>query len=92
MLCYTALHYIAGNVMKWVTSKVFVSGRSQAVRIPKDFRFDTDEVYIEQRGNQLVLTPKPRSWNDYFQHARRFSTDFPEAIEDLPASERETLD
>lgn len=78
--------------MKRVISKVFVSGRSQAVRIPKGFRFDTDEVYIEQRGNQLVLTPKPRSWNDYFEQARRFSTDFPEVIEDLPTTEREAFD
>jgi antitoxin VapB len=38
-------------------AKVFWSGRSQAVRIPKEFRFDTDEVTIRREGNTLVLRP-----------------------------------
>jgi antitoxin VapB len=40
------------------TAKVFTTGRSQAVRLPKAFRFDTDEVTIEKVGNALVLRPK----------------------------------
>lgn len=40
------------------TAKVFMSGRSQAVRLPKAFRFDTDEVTIERVGNAVVLRPK----------------------------------
>lgn len=40
------------------TAKVFMSGRSQAVRIPKDLRFDTDEVYIRRTPEGLLLTPK----------------------------------
>lgn len=74
--------------MKKATAKVFKSGRSQAVRIPKEFRFDTDEVFIEQRGEDLVLTPKPRSWDQYFAEARNFSEDFPDHIEDLMPEER----
>jgi antitoxin VapB len=77
--------------MKRTTAKVFVSGRSQAVRLPKAFRFDTDEVYIERRGEQLILTPKPKSWDDFFAKSRRLSTDFPDDIEDIAAEERETL-
>ncbi len=77
--------------MNRATAKVFVSGRSQAVRLPKAFRFDTEEVYIERQGKQLVLTPKPKSWDDYFEQGRRLSTDFPGNIEDIPAEERETL-
>lgn len=40
------------------TAKVFMSGRSQAVRIPKELRFDTDEVYIRRTPEGLLLTPK----------------------------------
>jgi antitoxin VapB len=40
------------------TAKVFTTGRSQAVRLPKAFRFDTAEVTIEKVGNALVLRPK----------------------------------
>ncbi|MGQ0709746.1 MAG: antitoxin [Rhodoferax sp.] len=39
------------------TAKVFTTGRSQAVRLPKEFRFDTDEVSIEKVGNAVVLRP-----------------------------------
>ena len=39
------------------TAKVFTTGRSQAVRLPKAFRFDTDEVTIEKIGNAVVLRP-----------------------------------
>lgn len=40
------------------TAKVFTTGRSQAVRLPKEFRFNTREVTIERQGNALVLRPK----------------------------------
>ena len=40
------------------TAKVFTTGRSQAVRLPKAFRFDTDEATIEKVGNAVVLRPK----------------------------------
>ena len=73
------------------TAKVFLTGRSQAVRIPKRFRFDTDEVYVEREGEKVILTPKPKSWARYFTEAKRFSDDFPEAIEDVSPQEREKL-
>ena len=40
------------------TAKVFTTGRSQAVRLPKAYRFDADEVTIEKVGNAVVLRPK----------------------------------
>ncbi len=40
------------------TAKVFTTGRSQAVRLPKEFRFSTKEVTIERQGNALLLRPK----------------------------------
>ncbi len=39
------------------TAKVFMSGRSQAVRLPKEYRFDVDEVYINRIGDAVILTP-----------------------------------
>ncbi len=49
------------------TTKVFQNGRSQAIRIPKDFRVDTREVYIEKMGDTLLIRPKPKSkWEDFF--------------------------
>ena len=40
------------------TAKVFTTGRSQAVRLPKEFRFSTQEVYIERKGDAVILRPK----------------------------------
>ena len=73
------------------TAKVFATGRSQAVRIPKKFRFEGDEVYIERRGEQIILTPKPKSWDEYFSRARPLGEDFPDRIEDPPPQDRETF-
>ena len=39
------------------TAKIFTTGRSQAVRLPKAFRFDVDEVTIEKMGNAVILRP-----------------------------------
>ncbi|MEQ1555979.1 MAG: type II toxin-antitoxin system VapB family antitoxin [Gallionella sp.] len=48
------------------TAKVFTSGNSQAVRIPAEFKFDTDEVEIFQRNNELVLRKKAQSLAEAF--------------------------
>jgi len=44
------------------TAKVFWPGRSQAVRLPKDFRFDTDEVRIRRHGRAVILEPIAQNW------------------------------
>jgi antitoxin VapB len=44
------------------TAKVFWSGRSQAVRLPREFRFDTDTVRIRRRGAAVILEPVARDW------------------------------
>jgi antitoxin VapB len=59
--------------------------------LPKDYEIDAEEVYIRRKGEQIVITPKPRSWEAYFEHARRLSYDFPETIEDPPPRQRETF-
>lgn len=50
------------------TAKVFMSGRSQAVRIPKAYRFDTEQVYITKKDGNLILSDKPldNGWGDFF--------------------------
>ena len=71
------------------TAKVFTSGRSQAVRIPKEYRFACDEVLIERDGERVILTPRPKSWREYFARAARFTDDYPDEIGDRPPQERE---
>lgn len=44
------------------TAKVFWSGRSQAVRLPREFRFDADEVRIRRHGNAVILEPLAQDW------------------------------
>ncbi len=44
------------------TAKLFKNGRSQAVRLPKEFRFEGTEVLIEKVGDSIVLTPKKKKW------------------------------
>jgi len=50
------------------TAKLFKTGRSQAVRLPKDFRFEGDEVNIrrDDKTGEVILTPRHRSWDDVF--------------------------
>jgi len=44
------------------TAKIFWSGRSQAVRLPKDFRFDAEKVRIRRHGNAVILEPVTEDW------------------------------
>jgi antitoxin VapB len=44
------------------TAKLFINGRSQAVRLPKDFRFEGDEVFIKRVGDAVVLLPRKEGW------------------------------
>lgn len=52
---------MAKTSSKRVTARVFTTGRSQAVRLPKEFRFDTDTVLVHREGNSVVLEPV-REW------------------------------
>lgn len=70
------------------TARVFKSGNSQAVRLPKEFNLDVAEVGVFRKDGDLVLRPLKRTWQGYFDRGRRFSSDFPDAIEDLPLEEK----
>ena len=70
-------------------ARVFMSGSSQAVRLPKAFRFEVDEVSIRKEGDELILSPlKPRPWpKGYWRSFGPLGNDF-EAPEPLPASKQ----
>ena len=56
-------------------TKVFQNGRSQAIRIPKEYRVDTAEVYIEKVGETLVIRPKPVDrWDHWFEMLEQTDT------------------
>lgn len=58
------------------TAKIFRNGQSQAVRLPKDFRFKEHEVFIKKMGSAVVLIPKSDSWDSLFESLHKFSDDF----------------
>ena len=70
-------------------AKLFMNNRSQAVRLPKDFQFNVDEVFIRKEGSDVVLSPRPTDWSSYLSEAPVASASFMENVEDLPVQERE---
>jgi antitoxin VapB len=71
-------------------AKIFMNNRSQAVRLPKEFQFRTQEVFIRKEGSEVVLSPRPFDWTSYLTEAPVASAGFMEEVEDLPVQERES--
>lgn len=72
------------------TTKIFKSGNSQAVRLPKGFQFDEKEVQIFRRGDEIVLKKKPRNLARVFELLTELSDDFMDkGREQPPVQERE---
>ncbi|MDD2920745.1 MAG: type II toxin-antitoxin system VapB family antitoxin [Anaerolineales bacterium] len=71
------------------TAKLFQNGKSQAVRLPKAFRFGGDRVYIKRVGNTVVLLPYETSWDAMLDSLSLFSEDFMSERVQLPVQERE---
>ncbi len=66
-------------------AKIFKSGGSQAVRLPKEFRFEGQtEVLIHRRGEQVILEPIQRRWSPQFLALAGSAPDFPEPSEPPP--------
>ena len=59
-------------------TRLFMSGNSQAVRIPREFQLDGDEVEIQRRGNTLIIRPKKLSWAPLMESLTKFTVDFME--------------
>lgn len=75
------------------TAKIFWSGRSQAIRLPKQFRFVGDEVRIRRHGSALILEPIAKDWSWLDAIAAKLDEDFVAATEEQPEQqERPALD
>jgi antitoxin VapB len=73
-------------------ARVFASGNSQAVRLPKEFRFNVDQVEIFRRGDEVVLRARPASATSIFDALANLPDDFmAEGREDTPPQSREDL-
>ncbi|MFZ0612747.1 MAG: type II toxin-antitoxin system VapB family antitoxin [Desulfobacterales bacterium] len=73
------------------TAKIFTNGRSQAVRLPKDFRFSDEDVYIKKVGNMVILLPKDDPWSSLINSLDQFTDDFMENREQPNQTPRENL-
>ncbi len=69
-------------------AKIFMNGRSQAVRLPKEYRFDCDEVYIEKQGDKVIISAEQPGWDEFFDEVSVFGDDFLSDREDLPPQVR----
>ncbi len=70
-------------------AKIFMNGRSQAVRLPKEYRFDTDEVYISKRGQNIIISEKKPTWDEFFDSKSAFDDNFLDDRLDTEPQERD---
>ena len=74
------------------TAKIFENGRSQAVRLPKKFRFNVDEVVVQQLGEAVILVPKESMWRTFIDGLEGFTSDiFEDGRDQGTQGERELL-
>ncbi|MBV6395174.1 MAG: hypothetical protein HFACDABA_00745 [Anaerolineales bacterium] len=71
------------------TAKLFQNGKSQAVRLPKEFRFHSDRVYIKRIGEAVVLLPYQTPWKTLLDSLSLFSADFMSERIQPPLQDRE---
>ncbi|WP_068636404.1 antitoxin [Thauera butanivorans] len=72
------------------TAKLFINGRSQAVRLPKEYRFDGDEVMVKRVGDAVVLLPR-HGWRTLFDALDQFEPGFELVREQPPPQQREAI-
>ena len=78
-----------GIVMR--TAKLFKNGGSQAVRLPKEFRFKGSRVFIKKVGDAVVLLPHQDSWQMLFDSLEQFTDDFMATRDQPEQQDREGL-
>jgi antitoxin VapB len=71
------------------TAKLFQNGQSQAVRLPKEFRFEDDHVFVKKSGNAVVLLPTKNSWDTLIDSLDKFTDDFMAERKQPKAQKRE---
>jgi antitoxin VapB len=72
-------------------AQVFFDGVNQTIRLPDDLRIKAKEVFIRKNGEDIILSPKTGTWDEYFATGHRLDNGFPEDIIDLPMDSRETF-
>jgi len=70
------------------TAKIFMNGRSQAVRLPLECRFDSDQVYVQKQGDKVILSATEPGWGEFFALPPVFEEDFFSDRADLPPQNR----
>jgi len=73
------------------TAKLFKNGKSQAVRLPKEFSFQGREVYVKKIGSNVILIPKDNPWGTFMDSLNLFSSDFMLKREQPDPDERENF-
>ena len=73
------------------TAKLFRNGKSQAVRLPKEFSFRGSEVYVKRVGRDLILIPKDEPWESLISSLDSFTADFMSERVQPQAEHREKL-
>ena len=74
------------------SAKLFINGRSQAVRLPKEFQFSGKDVLIQKIGDAVILFPRDKSWEVFLHGLNSFTEDFmDEGREQGKNQEREDL-
>ena len=77
VLVYTVMYIRRERkVNDMMTAKVFKNGRSQAIRLPKECRFSSDEVVVNKIGDIVILLPKQSKWDSFMKAIDMFSDDF----------------
>ncbi|WP_295089889.1 type II toxin-antitoxin system VapB family antitoxin [Ruminococcus sp.] len=79
-----------------LTAKLFTNGSSQAVRLPKEVRFNCTEVYVQKVGSSLILVPKDKVWENFMEGINNFTDDYFDLVQarrenGTVTEERETL-
>ena len=72
-------------------AKLFKNGQSQAVRLPKECRFEGDVVFIKKMGNIVILLPSINPWVSWFDSLNQFSNDFMKTRKQPKQQDREDL-
>jgi antitoxin VapB len=86
MIYIFAIYQVGVSAM--ATAKVFWSGRSQAVRLPKEFRVETKELAIRREGKMIILEQMPQDWVWLDEIQKGLSPDFMADGRETPASQK----
>ena len=90
MLVYTIISR-DDEVIQMETLKLFAHGQSQAVRLPKTFRFSGDEIYTRKIGQTAMLFPKDSAWSTFTDGLNGFTTDFMSSGRELTSEQEKEI-